>query len=258
MFQIEVVEKIITLILCWINFFWKSCCLWDKVDKYGTARKPQMLMSYSTETMWFACQISKARIQTCTQYLILTAFLWQEWLHEYASMLCYLYVLILKISLLHMTLNILTYTWFIWKQCCCSNLSAIHHLAVYDLHMNQMLHPTWTQILNTLTAFDWCSQWIMHHNFMKHCGQVSSTDWYLGSCMFKMSVQKAVYLDRGFLQSFLPDTEIIQYSSPQLLPSTSLPVCHVEIAPYWHTQPMQLINCSSFRSLWLITMIGTL
>jgi hypothetical protein len=36
-FQTEVVEIIIPLMLCSINFFWKSCWLWDKVVKYDRA-----------------------------------------------------------------------------------------------------------------------------------------------------------------------------------------------------------------------------
>jgi hypothetical protein len=38
MFQIKVVEKIKTHILC-ITFSRKSCCLCDNVEKYGEARE---------------------------------------------------------------------------------------------------------------------------------------------------------------------------------------------------------------------------
>jgi len=38
MFQIKDAERIKTHILCSINVFWKSYCLWDNVEKYGTAR----------------------------------------------------------------------------------------------------------------------------------------------------------------------------------------------------------------------------
>ena len=38
MFQIKVVEKIKTHILCSVTFFWKLCHLWDNVEKYGGAR----------------------------------------------------------------------------------------------------------------------------------------------------------------------------------------------------------------------------
>jgi hypothetical protein len=38
MFHTKVVEKIKTHILCSITCFWKSCHLWDNVEKYGRAR----------------------------------------------------------------------------------------------------------------------------------------------------------------------------------------------------------------------------
>ena len=39
MFEIKVLEKIKTHILCSITVFRKSCRLWDNVEKYGGARK---------------------------------------------------------------------------------------------------------------------------------------------------------------------------------------------------------------------------
>jgi hypothetical protein len=39
MFQIKVVEKIKTHILCSVTIVRKSCCLWDNVEKYGGARE---------------------------------------------------------------------------------------------------------------------------------------------------------------------------------------------------------------------------
>jgi hypothetical protein len=39
MFQIKVVDKIETHILCSVTFFQKSCRLWDNVEKYGGARE---------------------------------------------------------------------------------------------------------------------------------------------------------------------------------------------------------------------------
>jgi hypothetical protein len=39
MFQIEVIEKTKTRILCSITFFRKSCHLRDNVEKYGSARQ---------------------------------------------------------------------------------------------------------------------------------------------------------------------------------------------------------------------------
>jgi len=38
-FQKEVVEKIKTHILCSKNLFWKSCRLWDNVEKCRSARQ---------------------------------------------------------------------------------------------------------------------------------------------------------------------------------------------------------------------------
>jgi hypothetical protein len=37
MFQINVLDKIKTHILCSVKFFRKSCCLGDNVEKYGGA-----------------------------------------------------------------------------------------------------------------------------------------------------------------------------------------------------------------------------
>jgi len=39
MHQTKVVVKIKTHILCSVTFFRQSCCLWDNVEKYGTARQ---------------------------------------------------------------------------------------------------------------------------------------------------------------------------------------------------------------------------
>jgi hypothetical protein len=39
MFQIKVVQKIKTHILCSVTFYRKSCRLWDNVEKYGGDRE---------------------------------------------------------------------------------------------------------------------------------------------------------------------------------------------------------------------------
>ena len=39
MFQTKVVEKTKAHVLCSVTPFLKSCCLWDKVEKYCTAGK---------------------------------------------------------------------------------------------------------------------------------------------------------------------------------------------------------------------------
>jgi len=62
------------------------------VEKYGTAR--QAIDDNITQHMCIACWITKVT-DTHTQYLILIAFPWQQWLHECASMLCYTYTVYL-------------------------------------------------------------------------------------------------------------------------------------------------------------------
>jgi len=42
MFQTKVVEKIHTHILCSVTIFWKPCHLWDNLEKYHRAGRPQM------------------------------------------------------------------------------------------------------------------------------------------------------------------------------------------------------------------------
>jgi hypothetical protein len=64
MFWTKVVEKIKTHILYLITFFFKSCRLWDNVEKYGGSRG-----ATTDVTIWCirdACCISKA---TCTHAL---------------------------------------------------------------------------------------------------------------------------------------------------------------------------------------------
>jgi hypothetical protein len=57
-FQIEVVEKTKTHILCSVTFSRKSCRLWDNVEKYGTAG--QTTDGNIIRRMRFACWITKA------------------------------------------------------------------------------------------------------------------------------------------------------------------------------------------------------
>ena len=86
MFQTRVVEKIKTHILYSKLFFLqKFYHLWYNVEKYGRARQ-----ATDDDIMWvmnFACWITKAT-DTYSECVILITFLWQQWLHEYASMLC--------------------------------------------------------------------------------------------------------------------------------------------------------------------------
>jgi hypothetical protein len=58
------------------------------VEKYGTAR--QATDDNKIRRMRFACWITKAT-DTHSEYVILTAFPWQQWLLERASMLRYTY-----------------------------------------------------------------------------------------------------------------------------------------------------------------------
>ena len=86
MFQIKVVEKIKTHILCTITFFFfrKSCRLWDIWKNIVERGRPQM-------TIWrmrCACWTTKAT-NTHSEYVIFIAFLLQQWLHESASVLLY-------------------------------------------------------------------------------------------------------------------------------------------------------------------------
>jgi hypothetical protein len=82
--QTKVVEKIKTHILCSITFSRKSFRLWDNVEKYGRAR--QTTDDNITRRMRFACCITNAT-DTRSEYVIFTAFPWQQWLRERASML---------------------------------------------------------------------------------------------------------------------------------------------------------------------------
>jgi hypothetical protein len=58
MFQIKVVEKIKTDLLCSITFSRKSCRLWYNVGKYGTAR--QATDDNIIRRMRFVCWLPKA------------------------------------------------------------------------------------------------------------------------------------------------------------------------------------------------------
>jgi hypothetical protein len=65
-------------------FLQKLCCLLDNVEKCdGTA---QATCDYIIQHMHFACWITKAT-DTHSEYVILIAFPWQQWLHEHTSVL---------------------------------------------------------------------------------------------------------------------------------------------------------------------------
>jgi len=87
MFRTKVVKKIKTRILCSVTPpHRKSCRLWDNVGKILYSRT-QITISRTHIAWW----ILKA---TCThsEYVMLTAFPLQQWLHERASVLRYMYV----------------------------------------------------------------------------------------------------------------------------------------------------------------------
>ena len=64
------------------NFFWTSCRLWDKVEKY--CRVWQATDDNVIRRIRIACWIPK---DPHSKYVILTAFQQQQWLHERASVL---------------------------------------------------------------------------------------------------------------------------------------------------------------------------
>jgi hypothetical protein len=66
------------------------------VEKYGTAG--QAIDDNVIRRVRFACSISKAT-NTHAQYVILTAFPLQQWLHERASILRYTYAACLPMAL---------------------------------------------------------------------------------------------------------------------------------------------------------------
>ena len=77
----KIVDKIKTRILS--NFFFKNvCCFWDNLEKYGEPSKPPM----TVRRLSIACWIPKAT-NTYSEYVKLTDFPLQQWLHERASVL---------------------------------------------------------------------------------------------------------------------------------------------------------------------------
>jgi hypothetical protein len=108
-FQTNVVEKIKTRILYSVTFFFqKSCYLWDNVEKYS--RAGQSTDDNIIRRMRFPCWITKAT-KTHRGFIVLIAFLLQQWLHERASMLRFMY-LVHFVELFHWLCdNTMTDTW---------------------------------------------------------------------------------------------------------------------------------------------------
>lgn len=72
------------------------------MGKYGRAR--HVTDENIVQGMCFTCWITKAT-DTDSEYVILTAFLWQHWLHECASMF-YMYVASLVSNFSHSDLPV--------------------------------------------------------------------------------------------------------------------------------------------------------
>jgi hypothetical protein len=88
----KTVEKIEIHLLCLTSFYWKSCRLWDKVERLGRAR--QDAENNIICRVRFACWITKAA-GTHSEYVILIAFPEQQWSHVSTSMLRYTYIVCL-------------------------------------------------------------------------------------------------------------------------------------------------------------------
>ena len=75
-------------------FFWTLCCLWDNVEKIRRSR-----LAIDDNVIWHmrsACWITETT-NAHSEYVILTAFLRQQWPHECASMSCDMYIAFLVI-----------------------------------------------------------------------------------------------------------------------------------------------------------------
>ena len=69
------------------TFFWKSCCLWDNVETYSRARQ---VTDHNTIRHIRIAHCTTTAIETHSEYVILTAFPQQQWLHKCASKLHYM------------------------------------------------------------------------------------------------------------------------------------------------------------------------
>jgi hypothetical protein len=88
--------KIKTHVLCSIALF-LLCCLWDNVEKYcraGRAADDSIL-----RCMHIACLVPKPT-NAHSQYVILNAFLLQQWLHEFLNVTLYLHCLSFILNIL--------------------------------------------------------------------------------------------------------------------------------------------------------------
>jgi len=90
------VKKIKTNILCSTTFFGNSYRLWDNVEKYCGAE--QATVGNTIRRMCFARWITKTA-DTHSEFVMLIAFLPQNWLNERASMLRYTYIACLSVNI---------------------------------------------------------------------------------------------------------------------------------------------------------------
>ena len=88
MFQTNVLRKTKTHFTLNDFFSWKSCRLWDNVEKHSRARQ-----ATNGKHMRFICQVIEARPDTHS--LILIALPRQQWLPERSSLLLYKYIALL-------------------------------------------------------------------------------------------------------------------------------------------------------------------
>jgi len=89
MFQTKVLQKIKTHITCSVHSSWKSCRLWDNLEKY--CRTGQATDDNITRLMHFGCFVTKAT-DAHSEYVIRISFSRPQWLRERAWMLLYKYV----------------------------------------------------------------------------------------------------------------------------------------------------------------------
>jgi hypothetical protein len=74
-------------ILCLVTFFLENCAISAMWKNIVQSEMPQMTI-WRTRISWWVPQTTNAHLE----YVILSAFLLQHWLHEHASMLCYTYI----------------------------------------------------------------------------------------------------------------------------------------------------------------------
>jgi hypothetical protein len=143
MFEIKVLDKIKTHILCSVTFFRKSYRLWDNVEKYGTAR--QAADGNIIRRMRFACWITKAT-DTHSEYVILTAFPRQQWLRERVPMLRYTFLPCLLPLLFLLTFKYVTDRETLTKISHCFN-DGYQENCTYSFQHNSISHCSYNYVV---------------------------------------------------------------------------------------------------------------